>query len=210
MDEFDFELEQLLGKEDKRGRGNGGRPRASIVLEYVRDMTPEDLEELAGPREVRLPAVKRLRYTHHRLARMVALGQKGVDISQLAGFSQSRLSILSNDPAFQELVEFYKTQVDEIFADAAEEIADMGMDYMRELYNRFEQDPESFSKKELYEFGSGHLNRTILPDKSKGTPQGGSSTPAVKNININLVQPKETSPPAEIIDDAEYKDVDGE
>lgn len=60
--------------------------------------------EVKGLRRAKLPAFKRLRHAHHRLALLVATGLPEHDISVMTGYSLSRIQTLKADPAFKELI----------------------------------------------------------------------------------------------------------
>jgi hypothetical protein len=91
-----------------------GRPPKVVRAEIVRGLKPEDLQGLAIDRGVRPPALKRLTEMHHLIARLIAEGEAGHAIALATGYSQSRISILKSDPAFQELVAQYAADVDDV------------------------------------------------------------------------------------------------
>jgi hypothetical protein len=66
--------------------------------------------------------LRRLTDMHHCIARLVAQGEAGYAIAMATGYSQSRISILKADPAFQELVEHYRSKVEEVGHEAAVDI----------------------------------------------------------------------------------------
>jgi hypothetical protein len=68
----------------------------------VRELTAEDVK---GLKRAKLPAFKKLRNAHHRLALLLATGMPHTQVGDLVGYSQTRLSTLLADPAFQNLVE---------------------------------------------------------------------------------------------------------
>lgn len=79
-----------------------------------RPLTREDLaclrEKRPGP-----PAVQQLRDTHHRVARLVASGLRLDEVVERSGYSYQRVTTLTKDPAFQELVAKYRSVVDAAF-----------------------------------------------------------------------------------------------
>jgi len=95
------------------------------------------------------PPLKRLRETHHRLAQLLAEGRKSVEISRITGYSQSRISILQNDPLFSGLLADYQDQNRAAFVDVARRLEALGLSAMEEIRDRLEMDPEGFSNKEL-------------------------------------------------------------
>lgn len=62
----------------------------------------------------RAPEVKRLRDSHHALARLLARGLTPAQASQQTGYSASRISTLQLDPAFQELLSHYRRDADNV------------------------------------------------------------------------------------------------
>lgn len=98
-----------------------GRPPRAVRAEIVRALVPADLAMLSIERGIEAPRIKQLRDHHHAIARLVAKGHSGAEIAAITGYGQSRISILKADPAFAELVEFYRRHIrdiqDEIEAD---------------------------------------------------------------------------------------------
>jgi hypothetical protein len=81
-----------------------GRPPRHGRMEIERELTAADLTALGRPRGVKAPALKRLTAMHHSIARLMAQGETGYAIALATGYSESRISILRGDPAFQELI----------------------------------------------------------------------------------------------------------
>lgn len=59
------------------------------------------------------PAVKRLRDTHHMVARLFAMGLRPRAVAERTGYSLARISTLRQDPAFEELIACYRQDVDQ-------------------------------------------------------------------------------------------------
>lgn len=95
-----------------------GRRALPAYVEISRELTAADLETLQVERGIKPPTLVTLRESHHSIARAVAQGLSGADISAMTGYSQSRISILKSDPAFAELVEHYRSRLDELQAEA--------------------------------------------------------------------------------------------
>lgn len=80
----------------------------------VESLTREDLaclrEKRVGP-----PRVKALRRSHHRVARLIALGYKDAQITLATGYSPTRIGQLKEDPAMRELIASYDKKVEEDF-----------------------------------------------------------------------------------------------
>ena len=82
-------------------------------------------------------------------------------------YEGSRVSILQGDPAFKELIEFYKTKVDEAFDETMEHLSGLSLDAVMELRERLESEPENFSNKELRELAKDTLDRSGYGPSSK-------------------------------------------
>lgn len=119
------------------------------------------------------PHVKKLRDTHHRLARLLAAGHKEGHVAALSGYSLSRLSILKNDPSFIELVSYYRLEVNEVHLDAERQLAGLRSDAIDELVERLETSPEKISNKDLLNIATYASDRTGLGPK--------------KTLNLNAV-----------------------
>lgn len=80
----------------------------------VESLTREDLtclkEKRIGP-----PRVKALRRSHHRVARLIALGYSDAQITRMTGYGPTRIGQLKVDPAVQELIATYDKKVEEDF-----------------------------------------------------------------------------------------------
>jgi len=165
------DLTTILNAKISPARG-GRKPSAPLTIGEPRELTAADLEELINPSELNsAPSpLQRIRSTHHRLAQLVAEGRKGTEISLIMGYSQSRISILQNDPAFQELVAFYKNQQAAVFLNVQERLADLGMAATEELRERLEEDPSQFTHRDLMELQKTTFDRSIAPPKVTQNP----------------------------------------
>lgn len=168
-----------------------------LVADIVRALTEEDIQRLtsAPNRASKTPALTKLRHVHHLLARLLAEGKRPVECSALTGYSQSRISILQNDPAFRELVEYYSQTVQAEFVDAQKRLATLGITAIEELQARFDERPETLSVPQTIAIAEMALDRSIAPPKGgKGfisPAAGGGGQPS---IQITFVQPQEQSP----------------
>lgn len=91
----------------------------------VRPLARSELSVLAQPRPTN--SLKRLRDTHHRVARAVAAGLRNHVVAEVTGYTVQRVSMLMNDAAFMELVAHYRAMINAEFVDAADPV----IDYMR-------------------------------------------------------------------------------
>lgn len=161
MNDLGFDL---VGEE----RGGG----ASIS----RSLRPADLDRLAGFRAVTpVPLVKRVSERHHSLARLLAAGVKPGEAAIILGYHPSRVSILQSDPAFKELMFFYRKNVDLEYAEVHQRMAGLSKEALAELTERLEQSPEKFSTQALIEL------LTVLADRTGHGPQT-----TTKNLNVNV------------------------
>lgn len=88
-----------------------GRPALPVECEIVRELTPEDLGKLGQSRGVVPTSLKKLRDSHHTIARLISTGLTDSEVCAITGYSASRISILKGDPAFAELIALYRSEV---------------------------------------------------------------------------------------------------
>lgn len=153
------------------------RGRAPIDLSpaVVRDLTRGDLAALEEEKGSTTPALKRISDRHHALARNLAGGMKEAEAALVCGISNSRISILKNDPQFQELLEFYRGEVDLVYRDMHEKLAGVASIALDELQERLEDTPEKVSM--------GHLMEVVKlgADRTGFGPQSSTT-----NLNVNV------------------------
>lgn len=158
-----------------------GRSASPVSAEIVRELTEVDLALLDLDRGVKAPTLKRLRDSHHSIARLMAQGLRNTDIAAVTGYSMSRLSILKADPAFQELMAHYAEGVAdtkaEAFAGAQEKLAAVNHDAIEELHERLLDTPETVSTDQLMD---------IVKLASDRTGHGPQSKSTAINVNIDL------------------------
>ncbi len=154
-----------------------GRAPKPLEGEIVRQLNSADLALLETERGVKAPSLKRLRDSHHAIAKCISQGLPGAEISAITGYSQSRISILKADPAFQELVSFYKEQAEtayaEVISDAASKIAAVRNDVLDELSDRLNDEPDKIP------------TETLL-DALKVTADRSGHGPASKSMNVHM------------------------
>ena len=98
----------------------------------IREVRPLSRDDLAILREKRADiTIKNLRDTHHRLARLVAMGLRNDELIELSGYTYTRIHQLRHDPAFQELVAQKRKIVDEAFWRQQDEFAALATANMR-------------------------------------------------------------------------------
>lgn len=169
----DPQTEAILAGANLSRRGRGKSP-APLGVCVERPLTREDIEEI-GTKEVGVsapPPISQLRDSHHEVARLMAQGFRQVDISRKTGYSQSRLSVLKNDPAFSELVESYREVVEEVFIDTNHKLKSLTDDGISIMHERLLDDPDSISD-------------TLLLDLIKAVADRAGFAPVSKSLNLN-------------------------
>jgi hypothetical protein len=117
------------------------------------------------------PLVK-VRNTHHLAARSLAEGKKDVEVSLITGYTPARIGQLKDDPSFQELLAYYKSQVESKWLSVQERLASIGLAVSEEMMSRFEEDPSRFSNEELRRWFETTMDRS------------GNGPSATRNVNI--------------------------
>jgi len=118
---------------------------------FERELSLSDLVVLGTGQPASVRPLAKLRNSHHHLARILAEGKDEVEASRLSGYSVGRINTLLDDPAFQELIAHYKSQVDEIQVDVNGRLELLGLDTMEELHERLLETPEKFRVVDLHE-----------------------------------------------------------
>lgn len=158
---------------------SSGRAAKAVSVEIVRELTSADLALLETERGIKPSSIKRLRDAHHAMARLIAQGLSGTEISIITGYSQSRISILKADPTFSDLVTFYKNNLealrDAAFADGQVKMAAVRNDLIEELHDRVLDAPETLSTDQILDGIKVTSDRTGLGPQSKST-----------NVNVNV------------------------
>lgn len=122
---------------------------------------------------VRSPTLLRLRFTHHRLAQLLAGGMDETRAGRLCNYVPMRVSQLKADPAFIELMAYYKGAVDEEFADFVRTAADLSSDFLSLLQQQLDETPEKFTPQVALEAIK------VLADRT-------GHAPVTKSIAVNL------------------------
>ena len=150
-----------LGLDLEIGAGRRSQP---VVISDVWELDEIELQRVAVmPRESTVGQLKRISDRHHALARLIAGGTSEAEASLITGYVSSRISILKQSPAFQELVEFYREKTEEKFLTFYDHLAGVATDAVLELRERLEDTPEDFSNKELLTIVNDMADRTGHP-----------------------------------------------
>lgn len=149
-------------------------PMNEVVL--VRDMVDSDLGLInAVPTGYAPPQLIRITERHHALARALALGLSPGVAASRCGYSQSFVSVMQQNPAFLDLVEIYRKEVDMQFVDHAEQLAGLATDAVLAIRERLENDPDAFGTKTLIDIAT-----------SMGDRAGYGPIKRTENVNVNV------------------------
>lgn len=123
-----------------------GRARRDVTAVQVRELDESDLLLLQDEKGVKAPPLKRLSDRHHSLARCLASGMEEGNAAIVCGYDSSRVSVLKADPAFQELLAFYRADVTDKYLDMHGVLAGLSLDAAMELRERLEADMQADDK----------------------------------------------------------------
>lgn len=145
----------------------------------VRELDDCDVALMAEEKGSKAPALKRLSERHHALARCLAGGMAEAEAAITCGYVLSRVSILKADPAFQELLTFYRADVESKYLDMHGVLAGLSLDAAMELRERLEEDAQADEKK----IGVGQLIELtkLGADRTGFGPQSSQV-----NVNVDL------------------------
>lgn len=169
-------------------RGKSAGPLSMVLL---RELTDADYEVLANPpsKGIASGELKRLRTSHHHLARLLAEGCKPGECSAITGYSPSRVSVLQADPAMQELIAYYKEQVQAKYLDVHERLAVLGGSAIDEIKERMEENPGEISTGQLLSIAEFAFDRSVAPAKGgKNAAGAGAVGPIQVNLNFNTAK----------------------
>jgi hypothetical protein len=155
------------------------KEKIEMDAKIVRELMVEDLDVPAASSESKAPSVARITDRHRRAARLFALGYSATQVAAQTGYQLPRLSVLKKDPAFVELISFFRGQVDAQFVTVAERLADMTGDSIAEIQSRLENSPEEFTVNELRDLIALGADRT-----GHGPARTGESSRTSINISI--------------------------
>lgn len=172
-----FDLDLPIAGTVSRGSARG-RARKDVGAVQARLLSADDIQDLAEGRGSAAQPLRQLRDRHHSLARYLALGYKPAQVSAITGYSLSRISVLQGDPAFRELLAFYREHEGADFRDTQERIHQTAIDALDEIQERLEQEPEIIAMKDLLGIAQLGLDRS-------------GYGPTQKNIQANVSLSKE-------------------
>lgn len=153
-----------LARQDLRAIAIGRKNTLPVPWAFgeARPLTREDMVLLLGghaPSDPKAP-LARISAPHHYLAKMIAEGKSDVEVSGVTGYSLARIKTLKNDPSFRELISHYEAQDIAIHADVRAQVLNLGLTAGQIIQEQLEDDPDSFSKKELIDLMAKTLDRS--------------------------------------------------
>lgn len=156
LTDLDLDLGSLGGVPSRRGR-----KKSPLSVEVIGEITEaEALDLLSLPSvDSAVNHIQRLKTSHHNLARLISEGRSDVEASSITGYTPVRIRQLKEDPAFQELLNYYSSQVEEVYVNVHQRLATFGQDILEELQTRLENDPNGFTVRELKELMAESLDR---------------------------------------------------
>lgn len=148
-----------------------GRRAVPVDAEFVREVTEADLELIATKDAGSVPSpIQRITDRHHALARLLASGVAEGEAALILNYDNSRVSILKNSPAFQELLNLYRSEVDREFASVLDHMSGLSRDALLELRDRIEDNPKDFSHRELLSIVTEMSDRAVNTDPTGKLP----------------------------------------
>lgn len=81
--------------------------------------------------------------------------------------------MLQNDPAFKELVAYYKAQASQAYLNVHERVAALGLAALDEIQERLEEKPEDFSIPMLHKMAVDLMDRTVTKPNEPPKPTAG-------------------------------------
>lgn len=121
-------------------------------------------------------SLKRLRDSHHAVAKMYARGLTDSQVSLQTGYALSRLSVLKHDKSFQELMEFYRRDSNEVSQSIEDKMLMMFGDFLQATHEDLLDDEEIPFVQKLEAV-------KLLADRTGFAPVQRSIT---KNLNVNI------------------------
>lgn len=114
----------------------------------ARRLEPEDLAMLELT-PIKPTQLKKIRDSHHALARALSSGMPNVEAAKITGFDAGYISILKADPAFEELLAYYAEHNEVEQANLRDRMTLIALDVSQEIRDRLHNQPESFSHSEM-------------------------------------------------------------
>ena len=201
----------------------GPKGRGAAQAEVVRELDHDDLVTLAQTNELAVqgrdmsvsgaPAIQKLRYKHHQLARLLVQGLSNEDCAAAIGMHPNRISMMKQDPTFQELLEHYDAQAEQSFLDVQNRLMLTGMSALERLEDKLDDDEEDLSVGELRGIMQDTFDRAGFgpTTKTESTKHHSASGDLIEAMKQNIQQRSqgrvvEKQPAAEEPEDADFEE----
>lgn len=158
-----------------------GRAAKPLIYAITRELEPADIAALGTEKGSKAPALVRISERHHALARTLASGTSSSEAAIICRYDISRVSILQSDPAFKELVEFYRGEVTDKYLGLHEQLATLSADATALLQDQLERDLDLPIEERKLSPGQLMEVTKLGADRTGHGPQ----TSAV-NLNVNM------------------------
>lgn len=149
-----------------------GEQQEAPEATLLREIGEADLALLV-PASSPTSGLRRLRDSHHALARAVAGGLTNIDAARVTGYSVTYITTLKADPSFKELVAFYRSNLDLAQVDLHERMVGISMDLAQILIDRINEEPEKMSNAFVLEALKTLADRT-------------GHSPVQRSVNVNV------------------------
>lgn len=179
------------------GPARGGkRPRKKqVIWEVIRSLTPDDFSLLNTTLPSPRASLVQIRHSHHQLAQLLSEGRQQSEAALLTGYSPTYVSVLKDDPSFQELVAYYAAQQELVYVDVLERMKSLGLSTVDELQNRLEEDSTQFTNRELLDQVEMMLVKPMVATRGGILP--GHAAPSGSGVSVNVNFIGQSSPQAQ-------------
>ena len=152
-----------------------GQVAAPLSLEVVRELSPLDLLSLAdAPKgNTQPPPLQTIKARHHRMAQLLAMGRKIVDVAIIVGSTPTRIQQHMKDPSFKELVAYYQSNVLDADFETTnrvqtklQDVAETATDLLAERLQEHESGGPKMSDYALIKVAEFAADRSIAPPKT--------------------------------------------
>ena len=148
-----------------------GRPASKPNITNVRALEASDLASYKPDQKTN--RVLKIRESHHRVARLMAIGLRNFEIAERTGYSEIRISHFRKDPAFMDLVSTYSKVEDEAFEKNRdvyyETVISNRQLAANEINDRLQEAPDEFTVAQLVAIHSDAADRTGYPKRTVAT-----------------------------------------
>lgn len=177
----------------------GGLSAPEPACEVLREIVATDLPMLAQEmREknwaralARAPsAIQQLRMGHQQLAQLLGRGVDAREAAFALGRSVHSVNLLLQDPAFKDLVEYYRQQSEERQFDAYGRLVTLGGTALEILQERLEEAPERFTNNELRQIIESTMDRSAAPARGAGERAGSGRSEKGFSLHVQFVTPQ--------------------